>query len=259
MQEGSNDHGSPIDRPANHSLPRAGEGRNAGVDDDDSLDFSFVLASSVHDMKNSLGMLLHTLESMLVDNPPENEAQRKTFSVLGYEASRINSELVQLLALYRMQHEALRVRAGEHFVIDVIEDQIDRNDVLFQARNVKIEVDCDPDLEWYFDSELIGGVINNILVNCVRYSRERLLIQVRQSAQELCIAIADDGEGYPQSMLDAPLQKNAGVSFREGSTNLGLLFAHRVLERHKSGDRRGSIHLANGGALGGGVLSLYIP
>lgn len=226
---------------------------------DGDLDFSFVLASSVHDMKNSLGMLLHTLESMLSENPPENEQQRKTFSVLGYEASRINSELVQLLSLYRLQYEALRVQTAEHFVLDTIEDQLDRNDVLFQAREIEVEVDCDPDLNWYYDSELIGGVINNVMVNCARYCRSRMQVRASREQGTLCIAIADDGNGYPQSMLDAPKQKNAGVSFSEGSTNLGLLFAHQVLQLHRSGTQRGYLRLANQGPLGGGVLSLYLP
>ncbi len=34
------------------------------------LDFAFVLASSVHDMKNSLGMLLTTLATMMEQSPP---------------------------------------------------------------------------------------------------------------------------------------------------------------------------------------------
>lgn len=226
---------------------------------DESLDFSFVLASSVHDMKNSLGMLLQTLESMLAENPPENEAQRKTFSVLGYEASRINSELVQLLSLYRMQHESLRLHADEHFIADVIEDQIDRNDVLFQARDLSVDVVCDPDLKWYFDNELIGGVINNVLVNCARYSRSRLQVRAGVEKGTLCIAIADDGAGYPQFMLDAPQENNAGVSFTKGSTNLGLLFARRVLQLHRTAGRTGYLRLANDGPLGGGVLSLHLP
>lgn len=226
---------------------------------DESLDFSFVLASSVHDMKNSLGMLLHTLEDMLEQTPPQNDSQRRTFSVLGYEASRINSELVQLLSLYRMQHETLRVQVDEQYVIDTLEDQLDRNDVLFQARGIEAEVDCDPDLRWYFDSELIGGVINNILVNSARYSRERVRVSAETGPGGLRIAIADDGAGYPQSMLDAPLQENAGVSFSSGSTNLGLLFAHKVVRLHRSGGHHGQIHLANDGPLGGGVLTLILP
>lgn len=226
---------------------------------EEGLDFSFVLASSVHDMKNSLGMLLHTLESMLTDNPPENDAQRQTFSVLSYEASRINSELVQMLTLYRMQHEALRVQIDEQQVVDLLEDQVDRNDVLFQTKGLEVTIKCDPDLKWYFDSELLGGVINNILVNCARYSRAQLLISAEVIDRQLVISIADDGNGYPQSMLDAPLEKNAGVSFSSGSTNLGLLFASRIVQLHRAHATRGSLGLANNGPLGGGVLTLTLP
>lgn len=234
--------------------------KGSTMDEQDSgLDFSFVLASSVHDMKNSLGMLLHTLESMLADSPPENDAQRKTFSVLGYEASRINSELVQLLTLYRMQHESLRVQIDEHHVMDLLEDQVDRNDVLFQARDLEVTVNCDPDLKWYFDSELLGGVINNILVNCARYSRSQLMISAEVTDRGLDIRIADDGQGYPQSMLDAPLEMNAGVSFSSGSTNLGLLFASRIVQLHRARGTPGSLELANHGPLGGGILTLTLP
>ncbi len=227
--------------------------------DENRLDFSFVLASSVHDMKNSLGMLLSSLESMLEEAPPQNPAQQKYFSTLGYEASRINGELVQLLALYRMQEDAMQLRLEEQFVVDLIEDQVARNDVLLSTRGIELQVDCDPDLSWYLDSELIGGVLNNILVNGARYSRGHLRISARIERQMLCLSIADDGKGFPQAMLDAPLQENAGVSFSNGSTNLGLLFAHKVADLHRARGQNGFIDLTNGGALEGGVFSLWLP
>lgn len=224
-----------------------------------NLDFSFVLASSVHDMKNSLGMLLSSLESMLEETPPQNPVQQKYFSTLGYEASRINGELVQLLALYRMQQDAMQLRVEEQFILDLIEDQVARNDVLLSTRGIELQVDCDPDLSWYLDSELIGGVLNNILVNGARYSRGHLQISARVERQMLCLSIADDGKGFPQAMLDAPLQENAGVSFSNGSTNLGLLFAHQVAGLHRARGQNGYIELSNGGVLEGGVFSLWLP
>lgn len=240
-------------------MPHDNDIPGADQDQANTLDFSLVLASSVHDMKNSLGMLLNSLESMAQEAPPQNEAQKKYYSTLSYEASRINNELVQLLALYRMQHEHFMVQVDEHVVIDVIEDQLARNDMLFETRNVQVEVLCDEALRWYFDCDLIGGIVNNILVNCVRYSRARIQIAVQVVDEMLCLAIADDGHGYPQAMLDAPQLENAGVSFSTGSTNLGLLFAHRVAALHRAHERKGCIHLANNGPLGGGVLSLYLP
>ena len=226
---------------------------------DTPLDFAFILASSVHDMKNSLGMLLGTLAQMREVAPPQTPEQSKTFAVLEYEAARINSELVQLLSLYRMQHERLLVQVDELYVIETLEEQVARNDMLFQARGIELTIDCPEDLRWYMDGELIGGVINNVLVNCSRYCRRRLLLSAAIEENSLCISIADDGQGYPDSMLAAPHEVNAGVSFSTGSTNLGLLFAHRIAQLHRSKAVNGYIRLDNDGPLGGGVFSLYLP
>lgn len=228
-------------------------------DKDNTVDFAFVLASSVHDMKNSLGMLLNTLATMMEQSPARDEAQAKTYAVLEYEAARINSELIQLLSLYRMQEERMLVQIDEHHVIEILEDQLARNDMLFRTRGIKVELDCSEHLSWYVDGELLGGVINTILVNCSRYCRQRLLVTACMEDNQLRIAVADDGQGYPASMLDAPLHANAGVSFSSGSTNLGLLFASAVADMHSAKGVSGKISLTNDGPLGGGVFNLYLP
>lgn len=222
------------------------------------IDFSFVLASSVHDMKNSLGMLLNTLSAMMVNSPPKDAEQARFFSVLEYEAARINGELVQLLSLYRMDENTMSVIIDAHHVIDTLDEQIARNDTLLKSRNINIQVDCDIDMVWYFDSELIGGVLNNLIVNCARYSRQQLLICASEENGFLCITIADDGQGYPDNMLMGALPQ-IPVSFNSGNTRLGLLFTRKVLELHKSKKGQGHMTIANNGPLGGGELKLYLP
>ncbi len=222
------------------------------------IDFSFVLASSVHDMKNSLGMLLNTLAAMMINSPPKDAVQAQFFSVLEYEAARINGELVQLLSLYRMDENTMSVVIDEHHLFDVIDEQIARNDTLLKSRHIHVQVDCDSDLIWYFDNELIGGVLNNLIVNCARYSREQLLISATEENGFLCVAVADDGQGYPDNMLMGSLP-HSPVSFGSGNTRLGLLFTRKVLELHKSKKGQGYMTIANNGPLGGGLLKLYLP
>ena len=222
------------------------------------IDFSFVLASSVHDMKNSLGMLLHTLSAMMENSPPKDAEQARFFSTLEYEAARINGELVQLLSLYRMDENTMVVVIDEHHPIDIIEEQIARNDTLLKSRGIEIQVNCDSDLIWYFDNELIGGVLNNLVVNCARYCRKQLLVSATEENGFLCISVADDGQGYPDNMLLGPLPQTA-VSFSSGNTRLGLLFTRKVLELHNTRKGQGYMTIANDGPLGGGVLKLYLP
>jgi len=81
-------------------------------------EFSLILASSVHDMKNSLSMLLSSLEEVIHDAQARDEHQAKQFATLQYEASRINGELVQLLSVYRMQKDRLPVAIDEYYVAE---------------------------------------------------------------------------------------------------------------------------------------------
>jgi signal transduction histidine kinase len=225
----------------------------------DTFDFALVLASSVHDMKNSIGMLIASLETVIEEHPPENERQLNHFNTLQYEASRINSELVQLLTIYRMQTDHLPLRIDQHFVIDVLEDQIARNHTLIESRGIRLKFECDDHLEWYFDADLVGSVIQNVIVNCSRYTRNELLVSARVEQDCLRLIVADDGGGYPQSMLESPsvLAHKAEVS--DGNTHLGLYFAEQIAKLHRQKNRVGYIELTNGQPLGGGCFSMYLP
>ena len=234
------------------TLPSASQSK------DEQLDFSFVLASSVHDMKNSLSMLLGSLEEMVQDFPPQNDDQKKHISILQYEASRINSELIQLLNIYRLQNKNLPFSIDENYVIETFEDQIARNDVLFTIKNIDIVMDCEDELVWFYDNELLGNVIHNILINASRYAKSTIKLSAIEMEKGLRISIEDDGLGFPEFMLQAALPENNNNSSAD-STRLGLFFAAKIAGFHKQGDSKGEIELFNGGSLGGGVFSIILP
>ena len=223
------------------------------------VSFSFVLASSVHDMKNSLGMLINTLGDVMSKYPPQNQEHAKSYAILEYEAARINSELIQLLSLYRLDHDNVRVHIDECIVVDILSEQIARNFELLQSRNIELILECDEDLIGYFDSDLVGGVINNIIVNCARYSKQKLKISAQETTEGLCISVEDDGPGYPDDMLNASTFAESRTNFAGGRPHLGLLFANKVSQMHKDKSRQGFIRLSNHSDLGGGSFKLFLP
>ena len=225
----------------------------------ENIDFSMVLASSVHDMKNSVGMLLASLEAVIEDTPPKDDKQSQRFRTLHYEANRINGELIQLLTIYRMQNNFLPVRIDDHYVIDVLEDQIARNHTLVETADICLILDCDDNLRWYYDVDLIGSVVHNILVNCTRYTKSAIDVSAEVVDDMLCITIADDGVGYPESMIAKPSNFIEEAEVNHGGTHLGLFFAEKIAEYHKQNNRYGYIKLANGGKLGGGIFKIFIP
>jgi signal transduction histidine kinase len=221
-------------------------------------DFSLLLASSVHDMKNSLGMLLSSLEDMLDDYPPQTNEHRKCYTTLQSEASRIRNDLIYLLGIYRLQRDELPIQVEEIFLTDFLQQQVAQNSVLFDIRELSLILECDDDLAAYFDEELISGVMNNVLVNAAKYTRTKITISAMLEDGNLVIRVMDDGDGYPSAMLVNPGAKLKGIDFGSGSTSLGLQFAAQIAALHQRHGESGYIRVENLPS-GGGCFSLYLP
>ena len=224
----------------------------------ENKDLEMLLASCIHDMKNSISMILNSVDHMGFDEEKDPN-KREHIANLRFEASRLNNDLIHLLGVYRIKEQELPVVIDEHEVWETLNDQVLKNELLIKKYNVNLEIDCDEDEIWYYDSELIGGVINNILVNTVRYTKGTIRLKAFPIDGTLCIEISDDGNGYPENMLLEPDTPKEGLNFRSGSTSLGIYFAAKVARMHKRGENKGHITLQNGGDLGGGIFTIYIP
>lgn len=207
---------------------------------------SLLLASSVHDIKNSLGMLLNTLDAVIETTPINSELQRHQFATLRGEAARINNSLIYLLGLYRLQRHELPLQIQEVYVADFLDEQIAANELLFSIRQISVQRDCDEALTGYFDAVLIAGIIGNVLVNAARYANKSICVSaVASDNGGVIIEISDDGPGFPEKMLESKDHTQRGIDFDSGSTNLGLFFAAEVAYLHRRGEQHGVIELSN--------------
>ena len=82
-------------------------------------DFSMVIANAVHDMKNSLGMLLSTLDDLRQEDQAASDGHAR-LNTLQYEAERVHSDLVQLLGIYRLGEHKLSAHSDEQQVADFL-------------------------------------------------------------------------------------------------------------------------------------------
>lgn len=226
---------------------------------DEGLDFSTVIASTVHDMKNSLAMLMQAHAQWLA-RLPDTQRQTAEQGVIDYEFAHLNGMLVQLLGLYKLGVNQLPLQPDYHELDDFIEGQLACHQEVFSSRGIvaTYEVDDFSPLG-FFDRELIGSVVANIINNVIRYARHALLISVREDAGQLLLTINDDGAGYPAQMIERQADYVQGINQSSGSTGLGLYFAARIAHLHQRNGVRGRIEISNGGPLGGALFSLYLP
>jgi signal transduction histidine kinase len=218
---------------------------------------SVFLASSVHDMKNSVSMLSASLEKMLGELDPASFPGYQQMAHMLFEVNRVNGNLTQLLALYKLGERRYpfqaRATSLPQFALE-IESQCRP---LLDSRTIQLYIDCPPGAIWHFDEDLINGVVTHAINNAIRYTYDKIRLAFEARADTLTIRIEDNGSGFPATMLTEP--GATGVDFRTGSTGLGLHFAREVAALHHHDGRQGSVRLENGGALGGGCFILELP
>lgn len=221
--------------------------------------FPTVLASTVHDMKNSLGMLLQALDTIIERIPETVRDDLRELAVVKYESERVNHDLVQLLALYKIEQDQLPLNIGYHDVTEFLEEQGLLYGELLQYRHIELSVHADEGLFWYFDADLLASALGNIITNTIRYSKSAIELHAFIQDNALQLIVADDGPGYPKAMIEKQQDYLLGINQSSGSTGLGLYFSGQIARLHSKDGRQGHIVLANGQPMSGGAFRMVLP
>ncbi|MBN9423056.1 MAG: histidine kinase [Candidatus Accumulibacter sp. 66-26] len=223
------------------------------------VDITTFLASSAHDMKNSVSLLIRGLEQILATTDAQAFPGHQNLAQMTYEAKRINSNLIQLLTLYKVGQQIYPFDPQSVSLADFLHNVAAQNTELLRSQGVALECECPSDLYWELDEDLITGVISNAFTNAIHYTRDRVRLTAAEVDGKLELRIEDNGQGYPPRMLRESIDSMRGVDFQGGSTGLGLFFSATAARLHRHGGRGGEVKLENGGPLGGGCFILRLP
>ncbi|AVR98611.1 ATP-binding protein [Pseudoduganella armeniaca] len=220
------------------------------------------LASTVHDMKNSISVLGGTLENLLDHGkvPEQGDPAYPQMAHMLYQTRRLSDNLMQLLALYKeVGKPTYPFEPNTVPVRELVQQVAGQARVLLESKQIALELEFPADLLWTFDEDLVIGVLAHAVNNAVRYTRDRIRLTIVERDGLLELSVADNGMGFPPSMLEAGALVGQGVNFLTNSSGLGLFFASEVARMHKRRQVAGAIRLENGGPLGGGRFVLTLP
>lgn len=229
-----------------------------------SRELFLFLASTAHDMKNSISVLSGTLEKLLAGADAPTGPGLPQMSHMLYQTRRLNDNLMQLLALYKQVGTPaypLDIAALE--IGHLLEQVVSAQRILLKSRGIALETEFDPKLVWHLDEDLIIGVVGHAINNAINYTTDKIRLAVANVDGCLEIRVEDNGGGYPAALLEAGVSAmsgiHSGVNFLTNSTGLGLYFSSEVAKMHKHRQRSGALRLENGGAYGGGCFVLTLP
>ena len=222
-------------------------------------DTAAFLASSVHDMKNSISILISGLERVLAQASPEAFSAHQDLVRMTYEAKRINGNLIQLLTIYKVGENIYPFDPLPQSIDEFASNIFSQQEPLLKSQGITLELDYDKALYWQFDGDLVGGVISNALNNAIHYAKGKVKLVIKESNEMLELRVDDNGFGFPAHMVQEGIAAMHGTNFQGGSTGLGLYFSAMVAKMHLRKNKVGEISLENGGAYGGACFVLRLP
>lgn len=220
------------------------------------INFPAILASSVHDIKNSLTSVRELIMQLAAK---QQSSKNKDFIQLEFEANRMNNSLIQLLELYKIDSAKFNLNIDEYSVSEILQEIRAQQAPLLQLNKINLIIECAEDLYCYCDYNHVCNALISILNNAQRYTKS----QIRLSAfkdEYIVFCLEDDGNGYPSQLLSKEhTAVNTSADTLTGSTGLGLYFVSTIAALHTTKTSKGFIKTDNKSCLGGARFRLFLP
>ena len=129
--------------------------------------------------------------------------------------------------------------AREHLKIrPVLDSAVELSGPKAGDKKIKIEIDCDDDLEALINPTLLEQAVLNLVDNAIKYSPAESTIQIaaRKDDKEVTIAVKDSGCGIEKSHLSRIFERfyvvDKARTRKLGGTGLGLAIVKHITNLH---------------------------
>lgn len=211
--------------------------------------------AAIHDLKSPLTSIIGALS--IVEEPGVDPVVRDKLLKVAAQSSKDMIKLIRvLLDTERMEIAAMVLEKQELQVGPLIKEAMASLEPVAAETGIELKVIVGGDLPaLYADHDLMIRVLENLLLNAIKYSRRGDKIELRASRAEgaLRLEVSDTGIGIAPENIERVFEKYYRVEGQEAESRkgsgLGLYFCRLAVEAHK-----GKIHISSRPGQGTKVL-----
>ncbi len=193
-----------------------------------------MLADISHELRTPITVIQGNVEGILDGLYPADETRLKSI----IEETQVLSRLVDdLRTLALAESGALHLKREPINLAELIHDTVSNFEVQAQEKDLRVNVSMDGMEEISIDPQRIREVLNNLLLNALRYTPRGGEIQVRLTGagagveRNVTISIQDNGPGIASDVLPHVFERFYKSS-DSGGMGLGLSIAKYLVEAH---------------------------
>ncbi len=191
-----------------------------------------------HELKTPLAAIKGLVESILEDEEMPEPIRRRFLGRVQRQADRLNSLVVDLLSLSRLERE-LDVRAeGTVELRRAVLDCVETQRPAAEQKGLHLHLDLvDEDVRIVADAESVRQIVDNLLSNAIRYTPAdgHVTLRLGRDDDEARLEVEDTGVGIDPSHHERIFERFYRVdkarSRELGGTGLGLAIVKHVVRR----------------------------
>ena len=191
-----------------------------------------------HEIKTPL-TYIKTYNQALMDGIIQNpKDQHKSYSLINRETIRLQKLIQNFLDFTKLDAHAVELNNQPIAFAEIIEYIMLKYEPIFHEKKITLHMHLDYEVIIDGDEERIEQVIQNIVQNAIRYSKEqpRINIVLEQHGDTCVLAISDNGIGISDEHLSVITNRfirvNKVRSRKESGTGIGLSIVEKIMDLH---------------------------
>ena len=191
-----------------------------------------------HEIRSPLSLVKSYNQALMdgvIQNPPD---QHKCHQLIDREADRLNKLLQNGLDFAKLGADAVELNMQPIVFAQSMDDILRKYQLTFYKHNIDVDIQMDYDIIVSADEERLEQIIQNIVRNAIKYTKEdaRLQILLERKDTTCLLSIADNGIGISEEHLSIITNRFVRVkkvrSRNESGTGLGLSIVEKLMELH---------------------------
>lgn len=205
--------------------------------EDEQRAYREYMESWVHEIKapiTGISLLCDNRRNAAVSLPEKGPGKEEDYLSIGLENQKIENYVDMVLYYARSDQLYKDYLIRKTCLEDAVYQVLDKNRLLLIQNRVQIRVDCKETV--YTDEKWIAFILNQILLNSVKYRSETPLFRIRADRDENGVTLLCEDNGIGIRQEDLPRIFDKGFTGSNGrdhrrSTGMGLYLCHRLCER----------------------------
>lgn len=194
-----------------------------------------------HELRSPLASIKLALDIVLSGTTGELSDNQKDFLTKAkVSVDRLKRLINEILDLSKLESGKITLKKEKNNINNIIQEVVEIQAPVAEDKNLYLRMDLDKNIsELEFDSDKIIQVLNNIVVNSLKFTDDGgVTVETKHFKDEgyLRIAVRDTGEGIKEDDMKKLFQKfqqlGDPATRKTGGTGLGLAICKEIIEQH---------------------------